>query len=69
MKKIPENKQESEGAERQQGASLLFADTVERIHCDNSKSGRHESIDFRDPPSERIDNSTKCDIIPLSGKI
>ena len=49
--------------------SLLFADTVGRIHCDNSKSGMHESIDFRDPPSERIDNSTKCDIIPLSGKI
>ena len=28
MKKIPENKQESEGAERRQGASLLLADAV-----------------------------------------
>ena len=28
MKKIPENKQESERAERRQGASLLLADAV-----------------------------------------
>ena len=28
MKKIPKNKQASEGAERRQGASLLLADTV-----------------------------------------
>ena len=28
MKKIPENKQASEGAERRQGASLLLTDTV-----------------------------------------
>ena len=28
MKKIPENKQASEGAERRQGASLLLADAV-----------------------------------------
>ena len=28
MKKIPKNKQASEGAERRQGASLLLADAV-----------------------------------------
>ena len=43
MKKIPENKQESEGAERRQGASLLLADAVllalgGRINAEHNKA-------------------------------
>ena len=43
MKKFPENKQESEGAERLQGASLLLADAVllalgGRINAEHNKA-------------------------------